>query len=219
MANLRVKICGITQPSQGRAIAELGATSLGFICAPESPRYIDPEQIRLVVEQLPVNPTTGVPSVDRVGVFVNATLSEIRTTVKIGHLNAVQLHGTESPDFCFQLRSALPGIELIKALRIHVPEALGQADFYQGWVDTLLLDAYHPDQMGGTGQTLNWPKLQKFRPECPWLLAGGLTPDNLLTALSLLQPDGIDLSSGVETAPGDKDLAKVAQLFAQLNRL
>jgi phosphoribosylanthranilate isomerase len=212
---LRVKICGITQPDQGRAIAELGATALGFICAPTSPRYVAPEQIRAVVDHLPQS-ATGAPTVDRVGVFVDSTLAEIQQTVTIGQLNAVQLHGTESPEFCFRVRSALPSIEIIKALRIRVPAALSQADFYDGWVDALLLDAYHPDQAGGTGMTLDWPQLTNFRPSCPWLLAGGLNPANISAALALVKPDGIDLSSGVETAPGDKDLAKVAQLFQQL---
>ncbi len=214
--SLRIKICGITQPEQGRAIAALGATALGFICAPTSPRYVTPKQIRAIVDQLPIAPTTGQPTIDRVGVFVNSPLAEIQQIVAVGHLNAIQLHGTESPDFCFQVRSALPDIEIIKALRISGPEALDQADCYKGWVDTLLLDAYHPTQAGGTGTPLDWPQLKKFRPSCPWLLAGGLNPDNILTALILLHPNGIDLSSGVETAPGDKNLEKVAQLFQQL---
>jgi phosphoribosylanthranilate isomerase len=86
-------------------------------------------------------------------------------------------------------------------------------------VDTLLLDAYHPQLLGGTGKTLNWETLQNFCPSIPWFLAGGLTPENVLDALSQLQPSGIDLSSGVERAPGDKDLDKVAQLFEQLSCL
>ncbi len=87
---------------------------------------------------------------------------------------------------------------------------------YTSYIDTLLLDAYHPQQLGGTGQTLDWTMLQKFSPSCPWFLAGGLTPDNILDALSLVQPNGIDLSSGVETKPGDKDLDRVAKLFTRL---
>jgi phosphoribosylanthranilate isomerase len=126
------------------------------------------------------------------------------------------LHGDESPEFCHQLRSFLPSVEIIKALRVRSFPALLQADVYTSWVDTLLLDAYHPQQMGGTGKTLDWPSLQQFQPSCPWLLAGGLTPNNVLDALNQVQPNGIDLSSGVERAPGDKDLTKVAQLFEQL---
>ena len=107
--------------------------------------------------------------------------------------------------------------EIIKALRVRSSEALNQADTYAGSVDTLLLDAYHPQMQGGTGQTLDWKSLQQFNPSCPWLLAGGLTPDNILDALNQVQPAGIDLSSGVERSPGDKDLTKVAKLFEQLH--
>jgi len=211
----RIKICGITKPEQGQAIAQLGATALGFICVPVSPRYVTPQQIRLVVDTLPVNPVTG-QRVDCVGVFVDAAAAEIEQVVAIAGLNAVQLHGNESPEFCQQLRAVLPNIELIKAVRVRDQLALDQAHAYTTVVHTLLLDAYHPHLYGGTGATLDWQTLQQFHPACPWLLAGGLTPDNIRTALQQLQPHGIDLSSGVEHAPGDKDLAKVAQLFAQL---
>ena len=211
MQNLsrRVKICGITKPDQGQAIAHLGATALGFICVPASPRYVTPAQIRAVVEQLPF-------LVDRIGVFANATAEEICQTVAATALTGVQLHGKETRQFCQQLRQFLPNVEIIKALRIKTPEDLTQADAYTGCVDTLLLDAYHPQMLGGTGKTLEWETLQQFNPTCTWLLAGGLTPDNVLDALTQLAPSGIDLSSGVEREPGDKDLNKVAQLFERL---
>ncbi len=212
---LRVKICGITQADQGRAIAHLGATALGFICVADTPRYVAPQQIRVIVDQLPKDLTTGEP-IDRVGVFLDASLLEICQTVAIAGLNSVQLHGSESPEFCHKLRLALPDVEIIKALRIKVPEALNQADLYQDWVDALLLDAYHPTLSGGTGETLNWSTLRSFRPTCHWLLAGGLNSENVLDALKATTPDGIDLSSGVENAPGDKNLEQVAKLFEQL---
>lgn len=206
---MRIKICGITQPEQGHAIATLGATALGFICIRNSPRYVSSKQISAVVEQIPEN-------VDRIGVFVNAILGEICQMVATCGLTGVQLHGDESPEFCHQLRSFLPNTEIIKALRVRNSQALVQANAYTSCVDTLLVDAYHPQQLGGTGKTLNWASLQQFQPSCPWLLAGGLTPNNVLNALNQLQPNGIDLSSGVEHAPGNKDLTKVAQLFEQL---
>jgi phosphoribosylanthranilate isomerase len=103
-------------------------------------------------------------------------------------------------------------------LRVRSIEHLAQAGNYMKYIDTLLLDAYHPQQLGGTGQTLDWQMLEQFKPSCPWLLAGGITPDNVVNALNQLQPDGIDLSSGVESTPGDKDLNKVALLFQQLER-
>lgn len=216
---LRVKICGITQPAQGRAIAEMGAAMLGFICAPMSSRYVTPAQIAAVVSALPLDSETGDIACDRVGVFVNASLEVIRETVAIGRLTGIQLHGDEPPAFCQQVKHVLPEMELIKALRIASREALEQARLYDRVVDALLLDAYHPTLLGGTGHTLDWRGLQAFSPQTPWLLAGGLTPDNILEALALVHPDGIDLSSGVELAPGNKDLQKVAQLFRNLARL
>ncbi len=209
---MRVKICGITKPEQGKAIAQLGATALGFICVQASPRYVTPQQIRAVVEQLRVQ-------VDRIGVFADATIEEISQIVADTNLSAVQLHGNESSEFCEKLHQSLPGVEIVKALRVKTPECLDRAATYAKCVDTLLLDAYHPQLLGGTGKTLDWVTLQQFRPNCPWLLAGGLTPDNVLDALRELQPSGIDLSSGVERSPGDKDLDKVAQLFEKIHSL
>jgi phosphoribosylanthranilate isomerase len=211
---MRVKICGITQPEQGVAIAQFGATALGFICVPQSPRYIQPEQIRAIVDELPSH-----QPVDRVGVFANETVSEICRIVEIANLNAVQLHGQESPEFCQQIKAELPELEVIKALRIRDTEALAVSSSYAAHVDTLLLDAYHPSMLGGTGKTLDWSLLQPFCPDCEWLLAGGITPENVLDALRQVQPNGIDLSSGVEASPGNKDLDRVAKLFAQLKQL
>ncbi|BAZ27178.1 N-(5'-phosphoribosyl)anthranilate isomerase [Kalymmatonema gypsitolerans NIES-4073] len=206
---MRIKICGITQPQQGKAIASLGATALGFICVPASPRYVKVDQIRAVVEQLP-------EKIDKIGVFANSTALEITQTVVNSGLTGVQLHGDESSEFCQQLRQLLPNVEILKALRIRSVEDIDKAATYTATADTLLLDAYDPQQLGGTGTTLDWVMLQQFSPSCPWFLAGGLTPDNIAEALTHVSPSGIDLSSGVERAPGDKDLDKVAKLFERL---
>jgi phosphoribosylanthranilate isomerase len=209
---MRVKICGITKPEQGQAIAQLGATALGFICVQASPRYVTPFQLRAVIEQLRVQ-------VDCVGVFADATIKEIGQVVAETGLNVVQLHGSETVEFCEILRQSLPEVEILKALRVKTLECLDRAAIYAKYADGLLLDAYHPHLLGGTGKTLDWQTLQQFCPSCPWLLAGGLTPENILDALSLLQPSGIDLSSGVERSPGDKDLDKVARLFENVRSL
>ncbi|MEA5596767.1 phosphoribosylanthranilate isomerase [Rivularia sp. UHCC 0363] len=206
---MRVKICGITQPQQGKTIASLGATALGFICVPSSPRYVNSGQIKAVIEQLP-------QQTDKIGVFANSSKEEITQTVAETGLTGVQLHGDESLDFCQQLRDVLPNVEIIKALRIKSTDDFELAKTYAEYVDTLLLDAYHPQQLGGTGQTLNWDMLQQFSPNCPWFLAGGLTPQNVLEALEKVNPNGIDLSSGVEVSPGDKDLDRVRELFEKL---
>ncbi len=209
---MRVKICGITQIQQAEAIADMGATALGFICVSASPRYVEPSRIRAIADRLP-------DRILRVGVFANESPDTVASTVAQANLNAVQLHGSESPEFCQQLRQRLPGIELLKAFRIKTPDALVQVEAYSDRVDGFLLDAYHPDRLGGTGQTLEWQRLNAFSPSQPWWLAGGLTPENIRMALAQVRPDGIDLSSGVETAPGDKNLTKVARLFETLRSL
>ncbi|MEH2109755.1 phosphoribosylanthranilate isomerase [Nostoc sp.] len=209
---MRVKICGITQPQQSIAIASLGATALGFICVPTSPRYVTTSQIRAAVAELPDN-------IDTIGVFANATIPEIYQIVVDSGLTGVQLHGDESLNFCDQIRQVLPNVEIIKALRIRNLEHLDTAVDYTKYVDTLLLDAYHPQQLGGTGKTLDWTMLEQFSPTCPWFLAGGLTADNIVEALNQVNPSGIDLSSGVERTPGDKDLDKVALLFNSLKNI
>ena len=204
---MRVKICGITQIKQGQEIAALGANSIGFICVERSPRYITPDKIKAIARSLPAK-------TDKVGVFADHSVAEITRVVDEANLTSVQLHGQESPDFCDRLgRTIAPEIEIIKAFRIKTAESLKETDKYTSCVDTLLLDAYHPQMLGGTGETIDWQDLIEFKPALPWMLAGGLTPDNVSQALSRLQPDGIDLSSGVERSPGDKDLDKVAQLF------
>lgn len=210
---MRIKICGITKPEQGQKIAQIGATALGFICVERSPRYVTPRQIAEIIQQLS-------SPVDTIGVFANAQLREIEQIVTETGLSGVQLHGSESREFCQQLRKTLPSnIEIIKAFRIKTPESFTETELYTDYVDTLLLDTYHPQMLGGTGQTLNWQNLSQFRPTLPWMLAGGLNPDNILDALAQLQPDGIDLSSGVEKSPGDKDLDLVTKLFDNLSSI
>ncbi|MBF2073868.1 MAG: phosphoribosylanthranilate isomerase [Synechococcales cyanobacterium C42_A2020_086] len=217
---MRIKICGMTRLDQAQSIVQMGVTALGFICVPQSPRFIRPEQIRAIADQLPLHPLTGA-MVERIGVFVDETVADLCRVVEQAGLSGVQLHGSESPQVCQELRAQLPHIQVIKALRVRDAATLTQALDYQHQVDALLLDAYnpaatHPGLYGGSGRTLDWSSLQSFQPSCPWLLAGGITPENVLQALRQLQPDGIDLSSGVERAPGDKDLDKVARLMEVL---
>lgn len=208
---VRVKICGVMTPDQGQEIARLGANAIGFICVEKSPRYVTPEQIRQITKVLP-------QETHRIGVFMNHKLETIVSTVETSRLTSVQLHGSESVEFCQHVRSALPTTELIKAFRVESAETLKSTQNYTSVVDWLLLDAYHPNLGGGTGLVLDWETLSAFKPDRPWFLAGGLTPANLAAALNALSPHGIDLSSGVEISPGHKDLAKVAALFEAIER-
>ncbi|MEM9772795.1 MAG: phosphoribosylanthranilate isomerase [Cyanobacteria bacterium P01_D01_bin.73] len=215
MSTLRVKICGLTQPDQAVAIARLGATTLGFIAVEASPRYIPPDKLQHLTETL----IAESPQTQRVGVFANAPLEFIAAFQSAGPLTGIQLHGDETLNDCRTVRDRLPEVEIIKAIRVKDKASLEQALEYSDVVDALLLDAYRPGVLGGTGATLDWKSLTAFSPSCPWLLAGGLRPDNVAMALARVTPNGIDLSSGVERSPGNKDLEKVAQLFQELRQL
>ncbi len=210
---MRIKICGITKLDQALQIVDEGATELGFICVRRSPRFISIPQISEIVKGLDTK-------VNTIGVWVNESIEEIIKTVLETKLTCVQLHGDETPEYCQKLRAKLPeNMELIKAIRVKDRETLASINNYADYVNTFLLDAYHPQNFGGTGTTLDWENIRDFEFQKPWFLAGGLTPNNIKDALKKLQPEGIDLSSGVEITPGDKDIEKVKQLFKELKEI
>lgn len=213
MGDRWVKICGLTDPAEVLKVAQAGASALGFICVPSSPRHVTPAQLAALVEPLQASPWR---QVERVGVFVDADLDALAHYGVGDLLTTLQLHGQETPADCQRVHQRYPHLGLIKAFRIRSRGDLAAIAAYEPVVDRLLLDAYHPQLLGGTGQTLDWVTLQQFQPQRPWILAGGLTPDNVTVALSQLNPDGIDLSSGVEIAPGRKDLGRVKHLFEVL---
>ncbi|MEM9569234.1 MAG: phosphoribosylanthranilate isomerase [Cyanobacteria bacterium P01_E01_bin.34] len=208
-----VKICGITQVEQGRAIADAmlqhglaDRCAIGFICVAQSKRYVSAEQIQPIVLALP-------RQVQTIGVFVDEQPERVCDITRRCGLSGVQLHGDESVDYCQRLRELLPTTKFIKAMRLRQAADLARLTTYDDVADAYLIDAYHPKQAGGTGLKADWTLLQDFRPLRPWLLAGGLTPENVGEAIAALAPDGVDLSSGVEVQPGIKDLAKVEHLL------
>lgn len=207
--SLFVKVCGLTQPEQARAIAEMGVSAIGLIAVPASPRYVTPEQMRAIAAAVP-QPT------HTIGVFVDETPDAIADIVRATGITGIQLHGRETLADCAALKTALPEILLIKAFRLRQSSDLEAIDPYIPYVDAILIDAYHPTLAGGTGLTADWTLLENVRFDKPWLLAGGLTPANVSEALTSLTPDGIDLSSGVEFSPGHKDLARVRHLLDAL---
>lgn len=211
-----LKVCGLRTPEQASAVAALGVDAIGVIAVEASPRWLPPENrpaLFAAVHQA---------SSRCLGVLVVADPSDAELPVlgPAGGHQVLQLHGQETPERCLQLRNALgPDLVLWKALRIRQPEDLQRAVDYGSVVDGLLLDAWVPDQLGGTGHRIPIEWLNGFEPPLPWWLAGGLTPERVAPALEALQdqpPSGLDVSSGVERAPGDKDLAKVQQLVAAL---
>ena len=209
-----LKICGLRQPTQARAIAALGVEAIGVIGVPTSPRHVPPG------ERPPLFAAVAETAPHCLGVLVVADPGEDELPwleAGRGH-QVLQLHGRESPEHCEALRHRL-GVSIWKALRIRGPRDLDRAQAYAGSVDAVLLDAWVPDQLGGTGQRLPLEWLQGFRPPLAWWLAGGITPDNAVSILSGLEPrpHGLDVSSGVENAPADKNLAQVQRLLRALS--
>ena len=197
---LRIKICGITNLADAMAAVEAGADALGFMLYPKSKRYVAPETVTAISQALP-------PFVARVGVFVNESLDHVRELKTRCHLDTVQLHGEESPDYCAQL----PGT-IIKAFRLQSRQTLVEAADYP--VAAWLLDSYSPAARGGTGETFNWDWIHEARPlGRPVIVAGGLTPENAGDCVVATRPYGLDVSSGVEEEPGKKSAVKMNHLI------
>lgn len=205
----RVKICGTTRLEDARYAAELGVDALGFIFYPPSPRFIQAEKARAIINQLP-------PFVDPVGVFVDASIDEIIATAQIG-LVYLQLHGRESAEFCRRLRRELPFCRLIKAFRVGADSRAGDFSPYRDCVDAYLLDTYVKGEKGGTGAVFDWTLMNSLNLERPVILAGGLSPANITQAVAAVCPYGVDVNSGVEVRPGVKDHSLVKKLFARLS--
>jgi phosphoribosylanthranilate isomerase len=192
----RVKICGITNIEDARHASACGADALGFVFYPGSPRFVDPDQARRIIAELP-------PMLTTVGLFVNQSPARIREMVEFCGLNTVQLHGEEEPDQC-----SYPPCRVIKALRLK--DGMDESVFAAYRVSALLLDAYVPDKFGGTGKCCDWNRAAAIASRHRVILAGGLNPENVTDAVRQVRPYGVDVSSGVEKRPGQKDPEKVA---------
>ncbi len=196
-ARVRVKICGITCAEDARAAIELGADALGFNTWPGSKRYLDLQLAEDWLRELP-------PFVARVALTVNAPLEEAKRIARLGFMDAVQLHGDEDAAYAGALGAG--GHAVIKALRVRAPEDLEIArDFPAA---CFLIDAHVAGHFGGTGVPVNLELAQEFRrqfPGKPLILAGGLKPETVARAVELVRPFAVDVSSGVEAAPGRKD--------------
>ena len=192
----KVKICGITNLEDALLSAKFGADALGFNFYEKSPRYITSEKAREIIEQLPAE-------VLKVGVFVNENLGKIVEIANTAKLDALQLHGEETPEFARELK-AKTNLEIIKAFRVS-PEFKPE-DVTQYEVDAILLDAYNPREHGGTGETFDWEIAKKVQEIFPKMyLAGGVANSNVRMAFHHYHPFGIDTCSGVESSKGKKD--------------
>ncbi|MEB3362638.1 MAG: phosphoribosylanthranilate isomerase [Synechococcaceae cyanobacterium] len=206
-----VKICGLRHPDQAAAVASLGADAIGVIGVSASPRWVPAERRAALFAAA----AGGKPDCFGVLVVADPADADLKTLDSRGGHQVLQLHGQESAQRCAQLRQQLD-VKLWKALRISKPGDLALAAAYEGVVDALLLDCWDPQQLGGTGRSIPLGWLHGFSPALPWWLAGGLHAGNLTSVLDAVSPTGLDLSSGVEDAPGEKNLVKVAELFALL---
>ena len=194
--SVKVKICGITNPADGLAAAEAGADALGFVFYDKSPRNISVTTAAGIIRQLPA-------FLVKVGVFVNAPADLVVRAVGECGLGLLQFHGEETPDYCLQF-----GVMSMKAFRLGDTATLQTLKDYP--TDAWLLDACTPDKLGGTGERCDWELAAEARKlGRPIFLAGGLTPENVAEAVRRVRPYAVDVSSGVEAAPGRKDPAKV----------
>jgi phosphoribosylanthranilate isomerase len=210
----KIKICGIKTLPDALAAIQAGADMLGFNFYPKSPRYIAPDACRKITSILRQNH----PGITLVGVFVNSSVSEIRSILETAQLHLAQLHGDETPEILAEL-----GDQTFKAIRL--PQATTNPfesvhPFCRRLsVDSpaLLLDSSAPGLYGGSGLTTDWDAAAQIAKQFPILLAGGLTPENVAEAIQKVHPWGVDTASGVESAPGVKDPQKMKKFVEQVH--
>lgn len=193
----RVKICGITRAEDAVAAARLGADAIGLMFYPPSPRCVTLVQGRRIAAALP-------PFVTLVGVFVDPSPEQVRAALSQLPLHLLQFHGDEAPEFCAGF-----GLEYIKAARVRPGLDLVQYASRHGAARGLLLDAYVPGAHGGTGQSFDWSLIPRDLP-LPLVLSGGLDASNVAEAVRRVRPWAVDVSSGVESARGIKDPARIS---------
>ena len=201
----RIKICGITTPEDGEHAGEAGAWAVGMVFWPASPRAISLGAAAEIAGPLRRR-------AELVGVFVNATLPEVVGTAEAVGLTWVQLHGDEGPSFC-EAVARRAGVKVAKAARVRAKADVQAIDAFRN-VDAHLLDAYRAGEPGGTGERFDWSLTGERRSDVALMLAGGLTPENVAEAIARTRPWAVDVSSGVETAPGVKDPERVEAFVA-----
>lgn len=203
----RVKICGLRDQAGIDGAVAAGANYVGFVFFPKSPRHVTIEQAAALVPHVPVG-------VAKVGLFVSPDNAQLDATLDAAPLDIIQLHGSESPERVTEVRARY-GLPVMKAIGIADESDLTAIDVYAQVADQLLVDtkpSKNTDRPGGNGDAFDWTLIAKRRWAVPWMLAGGLTQDNVAQAIATTGAQQIDLSSGVETAPGVKS-AKLMQDF------
>lgn len=209
MPDIRVKICGLTRAQDVQALVDAGATYAGFNFFPKSPRYVTPEQARALALDCP-------PGLAKVGLVVDPTDALLDEITAVVPLDFIQLHGKETPQRVAEVRARY-GLPVIKAVGLATEDDLPAITDYMAVADQLLIDTKAPKDAvlpGGNGLPFDWRLIAGRRWPKPWMLAGGLTVDNVGEAIAMTGARQVDLASAVESAPGVKDAAKIAAFVA-----
>ena len=201
----RVKVCGLTRPEDALAAARFGADAIGLIFYPPSPRGVDIELARNVRKSLP-------PFVTVVGVFVDPQAEFLERAIRQVALDLVQFHGREPPEFCQACSRPY-----VKAVRVRPGIDLHQVARRYSSARALMLDSFEPGKHGGTGKTFDWSLIPTDL-ELPFILAGGLTPENVADAVASVSPFAVDANGGVEASPGIKDHLRIEAFIREVNR-
>jgi phosphoribosylanthranilate isomerase len=201
----RIKVCGICRREDALLARELGAWAVGFIFYPRSPRYVEPDRAGAIAAVLG-------DAIEKVGVFVDAEPAEITATAERAGLTIAQLHGAETPAVAEELRPRFR--DVWKAIRVGASLPVSALEPFRGW--TLLLDTLRADRPGGTGATFPWELARQARAYGRIVLAGGLTPDNVAEAIRTVDPFAVDVASGVEARPGQKDHDLLRRFFREV---
>ncbi len=196
---VEIKICGITNMNDALIAAECGVDALGFIFYPKSQRYVDRAKAKKIIQGLSCE-------ISKVGVFVNHEVREVKEIAQLCGLDLIQLHGDESPHYCAQF----PASSLIKAVSFQTEEEVGELRNYR--VRAVLMDARDPGRYGGTGKISDWRLAIMVKETRPLILAGGLNKNNIRKAIETVRPQAVDISSGVEISPGEKDPRKIKEM-------
>ncbi len=203
---VRLKICGITCLEDAFLAIDAGADAIGFIFVEKSPRYISPEVAKKIIYSIP-------PFVQTVGVFLDEEKSVVKEICDFCGLDMIQFHGDESPEFC---KYFMP--KSIKAIRVKDEKSIEKINSYRGCVKAVLLDTYKKEKAGGTGESFDWHLAIKAKEYgLPVILSGGIGPDNIKDALTMVKPFAVDVNSKLEIKPGKKSPELIKKLKEALN--
>ena len=210
-----VKICGITSIEQAVQVAELGTNAIGIISVDESPRYIYSEKKKVIFKTL----KDLYPNIERVSVLKNSPIDSIIKGF-LGEPNEtiIQLHGYEDIDYCQKLKKRIPDVGLWKAFRIKNKKDLEKIKPYENFIDAILLDSWNKETYGGSGKRIKQQYLEDLSFSKTWWIAGGVSTEWIGEILKNIKPNGIDISSSIETAPGIKNLEKTKQIIKEIKK-